>query len=387
MDIENWVNYCSNLRKGVVSKGENTKFLLTNFLGTKQQKDIEKRTPLIQDFFRIKINVKGWDEKEMEKIGKKPVDFSDMGAVFQTMRDEFDIPYWPFFNTERESHKEQPLENLKKYNNVFVYQINACNLFCPWCYVDDKNKEGRTNNNSRFFSMSEIIDVFEEERKKQDIYIFRISGGEPTLAVEQWLEALTGLRSRGLEKDIYIWGDTNLTTGHFIDHLQSEGELDKNLLEKVGEFPNFGVLCSFKGTDPESFLRATGLMKINGSVEDKYSFLEEERWYSFSKLVKAGIDAYPFIYDPNPNTIEKFMEKGAKMFGEDFYLKAWISRLKLYGPEKERLKHIRKNPEDYQKELDYNFNRSKEVMQDIIWRKLGINYQAISRTGIELKVK
>lgn len=103
--------------------------------------------------------------------------------------------------------------------------------------------------------------------------------------------------------------------------------------------------------------------------------------------MKAGIDAYPFIYDPNPNTIEKFMEKGAKIFGDGFYLKAWISPLKLYGPEKERLKKIGKNSEDYQKELDDNFNRSKEVMQHLVHEKYGINYQAIPRTGIELKVK
>ena len=81
------------------------------------------------------------------------------------------------------------------------------------------------------------------------------------------------------------------------------------------------------------------------------------------------------------------MEKGAKMFGDGFYLKTWMYKLKLYGAEKERLKKIDKNPEDYQKELDDNFNRSKEVMQDIIWKKFGINYQAIPRTGIELKVK
>jgi len=383
MDIENWVNYCLNLRKGVVSKGEkdDKKFLLANFLGTEQQKDIEKRTPLIQDFFRIKINVKAFNEKEMQKKGMHmhAIDFADNEAVFKALREEFDIPYWGFTKL-----KNRPL---KDYNDIFVYQLKACNVFCPWCYVDDANKNGKQENNSRFFSMSEIMDSFEDERKKQNIHMFRISGGEPTLAVEQWLEALRGLRNRGMGDDICIQSDTNLTTGNFIDYLQSGGELDKNLLEKVAEFPNFGVLCSFKGTDTEGFLRSMGITKVNGSVEDKYSFLEEERWYSFSKLVNSGIDAYPFIYDPNPETLEKFMEKGAKMFGDGFYLKTWAYPLKLYGAEEERLKKIDKNPEDYQKELDDNFKRSKEVMQDITWKKFGINYQAIPRTGIKLKVK
>jgi hypothetical protein len=215
--------------------------------------------------------------------------------------------------------------------------------------------------------------------------MFRISGGEPTLAAEQWLEALRGFRNRNLENEIYIQSDTNLTTGHFIDYLQSENVLEKNYLEKVSEFKNFGVLCSFKGTDTAGFLKSVGLKA--GSSKTEYSTLEYERWYSFSKLVEAGIDAYPFIYDPNPETVEKFMEKGASMFGDGFYLKTWAYPLKLYGPEKERVNNMGKNPEEYQRELDNNFKRSKEVLQNIIWKKFGINYQAIPRTGIELRIK
>jgi len=125
---------------------------------------------------------------------------------------------------------------------------------------------------------------------------------------------------------------------------------------------------------------------VNGIIDKGYSFLEDERWYSFSKIVKAGIDAYPFVYDPNPETLGSFMEKGAGMFGDGFYLKTWIFPLKFYGPERERLRKRGKNPEHYQKELDDNFGRSKEVMQDMIWKKFRLNYQATPRTGIELKL-
>jgi len=373
MNGDNWIRYCEILRKRAVKKEKDTKFLLANFSSTEQQKDIEKRTPVINDFFRVKINIKGWNEKEMRKIGMHAADFSSNDAVFQATREEFDIPLWAFFNS--------PNHPLQDYNNSFIYQLKACNLYCPWCYVDDVNKNGMRDNNSRFFSISEIMGIFEEERKKQPLHLFRPSGGEPTLAVEQWLNCLRELRKRGLEDEVYIQGDTNLTTGHFVQYLEKKSQIEKNLLEKIGEFSNFGLLCSFKGTDTKSFLEASGMNERN-------SFLEEERWYSLSKLIRAGIEAYPFVYNPSPASLEKFMEKGAKKFGEGFYLKTWITKLKLYGPGKERLKRmLGKDPVTYQEELDEDFTKSKEIMQNLIQKKYGLNYKAIPRTGIKLKVK
>lgn len=356
------------LRKGVVKKEKGLQILLANFSGTEQQKDIERRTPVINDFFRVKINIKAFDGEEMQKKGMHAVDFHDNEAVFNAMREEFDMPYWAFAKL-----KTVPLKDLK---NTFIYQLKACNLYCPWCYVDDANKNGKEGNNARFFSIPEIFDFFEEERKKQKVYNFRPSGGEPTLAVEQWLETLKELEKRGLDKEVFIQGDTNLTTGHFLDFLEKEREIEKNLLEKIASYENFGVLCSFKGNDTASFWEATG-----ADPE-----LHQEQFYSLKKLVKAGIDCYPFIYDANPETLERFMEKGAGIFGGGFYLKTWIFPLKLYGPEKERLKAQGKNPELCQKRLDENFSRANEIMQDFIWKKYGVNYKAASRTGIKLKV-
>lgn len=366
MDIREWVDYNLSLRKKVVKKP--LKLLLASFIGTEQQKDI--KTQIIKDFFRVKINVKAWHEKIMKEKGLQAIDFTNNESVFSSMRDDFDIPYWAFISLTNK-------KPLKDYNNTFVYQLKCCNLHCPWCYVDDINKNG-VEEGGRFFSIPEIIDVFESERKKQVLNVFRPSGGEPTIAVEQWLECIRELEKRNLD-DVYIYGDTNLTTGHFIDVLEEKGEIEKNLLEKVAEH-NFGLLCSFKGTDKESFLRATGMPK-------QFEFLEEERWYSFSKLVKAGIDVYPFIYDPNPTSLENFMEKGAKKFGDGFFLKTWIFKLKLYGPEKIRLKAKGINIDEYQKKLDENFRRSEEIMQNLIWHKFGLNYKAVPRTGIKLKIK
>jgi len=369
------------MREKVVRKrkdGRGLKILLANFTNTVQQKDIEKRTALAGDYFRVKVNVKAFSEAEMQKKGMHAVDFHNNQEVFRAMNDEFDMPYWAFHSLKK--------GKLQDYNNTFIYQLKACNIHCPWCYVDDMNKDGSTDNNPGWFGIPKIIDKFVEAREKHKqgkgscaglLNNLRPSGGEPTLAIEQWLEVLRELEKRGLGKEVFVQGDTNLTTGNFIDYLELTKQIEPDFLRKVGEFRNFGVLCSFKGTDCKSFSEATN---VNSN-------LHSLQMYSLAKYVKAGIDVYPFIYDSNPKTLERFMETGSNFFGDGFYLKSWLFLLKLYGPEKERLNAKGISSEDYQKKLDERFSQSKEIMQDIIWRKFGLNYQAVPRAGIKLEVE
>ncbi|MCL5018758.1 MAG: radical SAM protein [Candidatus Pacearchaeota archaeon] len=382
MDLKKWVEHCYSLYNKINcidTKTGEKKYLLANFKGTSQQKDIEQRTALIGDYFRIKINSKAFDDDEMRRQGKELMNFKDNEKVFGALRNEFDMSYWAFHALHN--------AKLQDYNRVFISQIKGCNIFCPWCYVDDANKNCLENNGAAYFSMKEILNAFREERKKQTLNCIRTSGGEPTLAPFQWMDMLTLLDIKGLSKEVFFQGETNLTTGHFLDFLEENNDVSEYFFEKIGNYRNFGVLCSFKGTDTESFLKASGLTNKDGTPNKEYAFLDDERWYSFDKLVRAGIDAYPFIYDPNPETLESFMEKGAKKFGDEFYLKTWIFPLKLYGPEKERMEAKGLDPKIEQKRLDDNFAKSKEIMQEIIYKKFGVNYQAIPRTGMELQLE
>jgi len=366
--MKRWIDYNLFSRGRILEKkdGEN-RYRLADFSGTAQEKDIKDKTSPIDRFYRVKINVKAFSDVERAKKGLPPFDFSDTEAILKVMKDEFDMPYWAFASIA---------VLLKDLRDTFIYQLKACNIHCPWCYVDDSNKSA-TSVGGEFFSMKEILDVFEDAQKNSPLYNFRPSGGEPTLAIEQWLECLREIETRGLTA--YVQADTNLTTGGFIEYLEQGGLVEKNILDKIGEYSNFGVLCSFKGTDVTSHLRAIGM-------PPKFDFLEEHRWYSFEKLIRAGIDAYPFIYDPNPETLEAFMDKGAKLFGDGFYLKTWVVPLKLYGPEKERLAKAGIDPVEYQRELTENFTRSEDIMQDLVRDKLGINYKAVPRTGVKLKI-
>jgi organic radical activating enzyme len=361
MGIEKWVQRCNILSKKVVREEDGErKYLMANFSKTLQKKDIEVHTSTMgNDFYRTKDNLK--------------VDANNPKALAKAVKDQFDISDW--------ASKKLNL-SLGDCNLAFMPQLKSCNIWCPWCFVDDVSKNGEKGN-GEFFSIPEIVDAFQKVRKEEGkpLHVIRLSGGEPTLAPWQWIELLEELEKRGLEKEIYFQGETNLTTGSFIEDLQRNGRLDKDFFQKVAKYNNFGVLCSFKGTDTESNLRTMGIKNKS------YSFLEEERWKTFRAMVSAGIDVYPFVYDPNPKTLESFLIKGMEEYGSDFVSKTWILPLKLYGPEKERLAKRKINPVEYQRELDENFARSVEIMQELVPELAGHEYKEIPRTGIELKVQ
>ena len=368
MNLEKWIKRCDSLSKRTFIEEDGVKkYLFARLSGTSQANDIKKSAVVIDDFYRTKDNLKckSGNPSELYKSAT-----SDTG---------FDMPLW--------AYKSLNLP-LQVCNMTFMPQTKTCNVYCPWCFVDDYNKNGRKEEGA-YFSNKEVIDAFLDARKglAKEMHVMRLSGGEPLLVPWQWLENLEELKRRGLSDDVYFQGETNLTTGSFIRQLQREGRLDKNFWEKIAEYNNFGVLCSFKGTDWKSNLRAIGFSQKDGTVNPEYKFLDKERWNTFETMVKAGIDVYPLIYDPNPKTLKYFLEKGVKKFGEEFALKTWIIPLKIYEPIRNRLDSRGIQLENFQKGLDENFKKSRGIMEKLIPKITGCGYKSIPRNEIILKVQ
>lgn len=368
------------LRNNVLKKENGTlNILLANFSNSEQKKDIEYRTPVIEDFFRTKIDVKDWRDKQDYRKDSKDFDWSNKEAIMNSMASNFDMPSWAYYHLE---NKKELDEGLNKYCEPFIYQLKACNIHCPYCFVDDFNKNGKFDNGARFFSIPEIVDEFEKEREKRvkedlnHVCRIRASGGEPTVVPEQWLAMLQEIEKRNLGDKIHFHSDTNLTTGYFLDELEEKGEIEKNIFEKIGQYKNFGLLCSFKGTDVKNFVKNT---RANANPEYFYNI-----FHSFEKFVKAGIDAYPFFYNPNPETLENFLEELARKFGDAVYLKTWVFPLKMYEPVRARLGE---KASAYEREWSDNFKMAEEKMREILQRKFGVNYKKSLRAGIKLEVK
>ncbi|MEM5879619.1 MAG: radical SAM protein [Candidatus Aenigmatarchaeota archaeon] len=343
------------------------KILLSNFEGTVQQKDIEKRTSLIEQFFRTKVDVPAWEDPNF--------DWSNEERIMQSMVERFDMPSWALY---RLKSKAGLSKELKKYNRVFIYQIKGCNLHCPYCYVDDVNKNGIEDSNSRFFSIEEILQAFLRNRTDMNNRI-RPSGGEPTLVPEQWLNLLEKLEDYGLSKEVHIQSDTNLTTGHFIDELAKNGEIEENLLEEIAGYGNFSLLASFKGTDPRNFVENTR------APEELF----EEQFYSFGKFIEAGIDAYPFLYNPNPKSLEDFMDRFEREFGREACKKVWVFPIKMYDVPKTRLENeakirsldLKAYVKEYEDLWSRNFTESEEIMRGVMKERFGLEYKRVLRVG------
>jgi pyruvate-formate lyase-activating enzyme len=355
---------------------------LANFEGSTQQKDIEKSTDLINNFFRIKEDVKVWKDQNFN--------WQNREAIIQAMADRFDMPSWALY---RLKGKKELSEELKNYNDVFIYQLKGCNLHCPYCYVDDKLKNGRYDSSSRFFSIREILKIFYGERERRKLLLkkqsidergkiilplnrIRPSGGEPTLVIEQWLILLRELENDCLDKEVHVQSDTNLTTGHFIEFLEENGKVEKDILKQIAGFRNFSLLASFKGTDLKNYSENTGTPI---SLAER---LLEEAIYSFKKYMDSGIDIYPFFYNPNPETLEEYLLKLNENCGKEIYRKSWVFPLKTYDVTKERLQKEAKrkgidekayvsNCEEIWKS---NFEKCEEIM-----RRINPEYKKILR--------
>ena len=356
------------LRNNLMKKEDGKLKVLVANLAETRQKDIDRGRGLIAEHFRAKIDVLPW---------KLDANFEwTKDNIIKSMADQFDMPSWAWHALEngREINKE-----IEKYRDNFIYQIKGCNINCPWCYVDEINKNGLPGDYSEWFSIPEIIDTFEKTRaerknsKEGELNRIRPSGGEATIVIEQWLENLKELEKRNLSKEIFVQNDSNLTTGHFLDDLERKGEIEPNILQKIGEYKNLGLLASFKGTDEKNFTENT---RADGK-------LIEESIYSFKKYVKAGIDTYPFFYNPNPDTLESFLERLAKEVGDNVFLKSRVFRLKIYDPLKLRFGSQEK-VEAYIKELNENYLKAEEKMREIMHKKFGLEYKSGLRVGIKL---
>ena len=62
-------------------------------------------------------------------------------------------------------------------------------------------------------------------------------------------------------------------------------------------------------------------------------------------------------------------------------------KLKLYDPEKERYQKQGKNPENEQTRLNEDYEKSYEILDNLVQKRFGIPYGSTSRAGIKLELK
>lgn len=316
---------------------ENKKVLLASFVGTSQAKDIAVRTRVVGDYFRSKIYEKPEEiEKEVHNFRREPA-----GIAAKRLK-------IPSLDLSKENRKEWQGPLIAQCNNVFLFQINGCNLNCWYCYVDDINKSANPKYGD-YLSCEEILLHFLLESRKgqffrnynKQVNVLRISGGEPFIVPEVIYWMIETIEKFDLQDYLYLWVDSNLSTADFYWRYLTDKQR-----EKIRNYKNIGFMGCYKGIDAEMFSEVTGAAP---------EFFEGQ-FEMHKKLIDEGLDVYTYLYPVVESThnLEKrifsFIDRMQDKVFELAPLRMTTPYIKIYTPIEtdarltpERMKAIDKN--------------------------------------------
>lgn len=157
-----------------------------------------------------------------------------------------------------------------------VFQNAVCNWRCWYCYVPfDLLSADRKH--SEWLGAADLVDLYLAEPDPPRM--IDLSGGQPDL-VPEWVPwMMEELRERGLDRDVYLWSDDNLSNDYFWTELTDRDR------ELIATYPVYGRVCCFKGFNSESFAFNT--------LADPAIF--DRQFELFRRLLSLGIDLYAYV--------------------------------------------------------------------------------------------
>lgn len=215
-----------------------------------------------------------------------------------------------------------------------VFQVAACNWRCWYCYVpfsllaaDEKH--------AAWLSASDLIDLYLAEPSRPKV--IDLSGGQPIL-VPEWIPwMMVELRSRGLDDEVYLWSDDNLSNDYFWRYLS---DADREL---VASHRNYGKVCCFKGFNEESFA-------FNTSAAPEL-FLRQ--FDLMRRYVASGIDVYGYVTFTTPtlvniaDDVQRFLDK-LQHVDHNLPLRVVPLEIQSFSPTASRLDSTTRNALVYQ---------------------------------------
>lgn len=207
-----------------------------------------------------------------------------------------------------------------------VFQLAACNWNCWYCFVP-RNLINPRLKNSGWLSPSELVDLYLDLENPP--CLIDLSGGHPDL-VPEWVPwMMDELKKRGLDKQIFLWSDDNLSTDYFWHYLSD------NDLEQICSYPNYARVCCFKGFDPISF-------SFNTGADQK---LFKRQFNLFKRFLDININLYAYVTLTSPTNekietnIIHFIDK-LQQLDENLPLRTIPLEIKIFSPVEERINQI-----------------------------------------------
>jgi len=298
---------------------EGKRLLITNFHGTEQERDLSE-PPNCRGFGRIRhfrrTTGPGWPPNPL------PIDPA-CRALGMPQTDEL---------------------------RAQAFQNAACNWRCWYCYVPF-NLLAALHKHSAWLSPATLIALYLDQPDPPPM--IDLTGGQPDL-IPEWIPwMMAELRSRGLEKKVYLWSNDNLSTDYLWRFLS---EADCELLAMN---PNYGRVGCFKGYNAESF-------SFNTRAEPA---LFDRQFQLMSRLLALKLDVYAYATFTTPSRAGvqddmcRFVD-GLQEIDGNLPLRTVPLEIRQFTPvqqrlgdaEREALVHQRAAVEAWQQELERRYS-------------------------------
>ncbi len=205
-----------------------------------------------------------------------------------------------------------------------VFQNAVCNWRCWYCFVPFSLLSANPKQ-SRWVTVPELIDLYLEQPDRPAV--IDLTGGQPDLTPEWAPWMIREIQARGLENDVYLWSDDNLSTDYFWRYLKDD---DIELLRNAKKYGRVGC---FKGFDEESFSFNT---LADGS-------LFQRQFDLFRRFSELGLDLYAYVTLTSPTSaqitdrIRRFVD-ALQMVHENLPLRTVPLEIQMFAPVHSRVK-------------------------------------------------
>ncbi|MFH2111413.1 MAG: hypothetical protein ABIJ47_09165 [Candidatus Bathyarchaeota archaeon] len=315
--------------------------------------DKEMRNKLI-NVLEKKILISKLDNSLQENDLTKPVNCNGFGRIrHYRMYEHKDWVFDPLPNLPASEALNKKTEEITLAQ---VFQLAGCNWNCWYCFVDNELRSG-TMEKSKFFSPSELISAYLQEKNKPQVIV--LSGGQPDLVPEWIVWAMEALESNKLDKTTYLWSDDNLSTDYYFKYLTSEQR------DKIASYDSYGKVGCFKGFDESSFTFNTQ------TLGKKY----HKQFEIFNKLRLEGLDIYGYVTFTSPNNhslrnkMDKFVMKLSEIH-DKMPLRVVPLKIVAYSPVAKRI------TTEYKRSLE-NQHEALKVWNQILEEKYTHNERKI----------
>lgn len=246
----------------------------------------------------------------------------------------------------------QPVDMLRAQ----VFQNASCNWRCWYCFVPfDLLAANRKY--SDWLTPAQMIDLYLEQPAPPKM--IDLTGGQPDL-VPEWVPwMMNEVRARGLESEIYLWSDDNLSNDYFWRFLSDEER------EVIAGYNNYGRVCCFKGFNAESFA-------FNTLAEPA---LFNRQFELMGRLLTAGIDLYAYATITSPSAegirddVGRFMDR-LQSLDENLPLRTVPLEVEVFTPVQNRLDEVKRQAlknqwiavEAWQREMERRFRSEDRAL-------------------------